>query len=54
MSEKYCDERCPYFLEWGDDQTTVICIFMEAEVEPFFCHEWEKAEMIHNLIHIEA
>ena len=52
--EVYCDEQCPYFLEWGDDQTTVICIFMEAEVEPFFCHEWEKAEMIHNLIHIEA
>ena len=54
MSEKYCDERCDYFLKWGKDPNTVICIFMEAEVEPFFCHEWEKAEMIHQLIHIEA
>lgn len=54
MTSRYCDERCPSFCEWGEEPGTVICYFMEAEVPLYFCHEWEKAEMIHNLIHIEA
>jgi len=52
MTSKYCDERCLYFLDWGYKPNTVICLFMEAEVPSFLCHEWEKAEMVQNLINI--